>query len=148
MRTHLQEGICSIAVVYYLCGNISKFGIFNLNCFRAQLCPGLTLRKSVHLSFQTAQGRSYWGLLVQEWKIQSFYRGKYSPFTEGLLIWSTVLCVLVLSEQTGMKSQNLRKLHCGIQGRHRKGRGEEHGCAGYFNNVFCKIKISVVLSGV
>lgn len=45
MRTHLQEGIYSTAMFYSLCGNISKFGIFNLNCFSAQLCPGLTEEK-------------------------------------------------------------------------------------------------------
>ena len=88
MRIHLQEGIYSTAVFYYLCGNISKFGILSLNCFHAQVCPGLILGKSVHLSFQTAQERSYWDLLEQEWKIQSFYRGKYSPFTALLELGS------------------------------------------------------------
>lgn len=36
-------------------------------------------------------------------------------------MWSTVLCVLVLSEQTGMKSQNSGSSNDGIQGRQRDG---------------------------
>lgn len=45
VRTHLQEAIYSTTMFYYLCGNISKFGIFNLKCFSAQPCPGLTEEK-------------------------------------------------------------------------------------------------------